>query len=130
MKLSYRGANYEYNQPSLEVTEGEILGHYRGVNWRCHTLREMPIPQPGQPLHYRGMAYRSGEQSELCPVEVAQSAIVRSQIPCTTAPFRHEVSRVHRANLERNLEYRLQIAKQTGNQALVDLLEAERRQLA
>jgi hypothetical protein len=130
MKLSYRGAHYEYNQPTLEVTEGEILGRYRGANWRCHTLQEMPILQPGQPLKYRGTAYRSGEQPGLCPVDVAQSAIVRCQIPCTTAPIRKEVSRVHRANLERNLEYRLQVAKQKGNQVLIDLLEAERSQLA
>lgn len=130
MKLSYRGASYEYNQPTLEMSEGEILGRYRGAAWRCQTLKEMPISQPSPTLKYRGVAYTPNQTSGVRPAPVAQTELARCRVPGTTGPAFKEVSRLHRANLERNLERRLQVAKQQGNQFLVDLLEAERSQLA
>lgn len=121
MRLSYRGAQYESNQPTLEVTEGEILGKYRGVSWRCRTLQEAPIPSSDVALKYRGVAYTWGQAV----------ATQRKSVTIPTAlPVLKEISRIHRSNLERNLERRLQIAREQGNQVLVGLLEAERKQLA
>lgn len=132
MRLSYRGAQYESNQPSLEVTESEILGKYRGANWRCQTLQEVPVPQSVTTLKYRGVAYIPGQAAVTRPVDVASGRALQQRsvtIP-EALPVLKEVARIHRSNLERNLERRLQIARRQGNQGLVSLLEAERKQLA
>ncbi len=34
----YRGANYEPHDTVTEVTEGEIVGKYRGSPWRSHQV--------------------------------------------------------------------------------------------
>jgi hypothetical protein len=134
MKLIYRGVDYEYTQPTLEVTEGEILGRYRGAAWRCQTVQELPIPRSGSRLSYRGVSYSSDSTASpieaLHPMQVAQAIATRRTIPCTTGPLRQEVARLHQANVRRNLEHRLQVAKQHGDRQLIALLEAERGQLA
>jgi hypothetical protein len=131
MKLSYRGVNYEYQPLTLEVTEGEILGKYRGVNWRCHTLNEIPIPQPDRVLKYRGVAYHPNQDVEACQTAIAQSSRPRAIKTATASEVvtRKALEEVHRENLRRNLERRLQAARERGDQNLVNLLEAESRQL-
>lgn len=59
MKLFYRGVSYEAEPETLEVTEGEIGGTYRGHSWRVHHPTRQPHTN-GRPvaLHYRGVAYR------------------------------------------------------------------------
>ena len=60
MKLCYRGVPYEKPILSLEITDGEIVGKYRGVSWQARHLKE-----PCLSLHsfssclgkYRGAAY-------------------------------------------------------------------------
>jgi hypothetical protein len=131
MKLSYRGASYEYNLPVLEVTEGEILGKYRGVDWRCHTVQEMPVPQPSHAFKYRGVPY-GNQAGNAVPTTTAQVPTIQIassiEIP-DTLPAK-EIARVHHANLRRNLERRLQAAQQRGDLNLVRMLEAESRELA
>lgn len=131
MKLSYRGVGYDYNPPTLEVTEGEILGKYRGANWRCRTMNELPTPQPASNLTYRGVSYTKGSAPSSRPTAVSRVATARASrftVPAAmSAP--KEIDRIHRANLERNLERRLQVARRQGNQQLISLLEAERDQL-
>lgn len=39
MKLCYRGIPYEKPILSLEITEGEILGKYRGASWQARHLK-------------------------------------------------------------------------------------------
>ncbi|UBF28086.1 DUF4278 domain-containing protein [Kovacikia minuta CCNUW1] len=131
MKLSYRGVNYEFTPPSLEVTEGEILGKYRGVNWRCHTLQETPIPQINQTLTYRGVSYGPNRVNNQVPTMGAQAGSTRTLKPVVPKafPVRKQAEEVHRANLLRNLERRLQVAKERGDQNLISLLEAESRQI-
>jgi hypothetical protein len=130
MKLTYRGIDYDYTQPTLEVTEGEILGRYRGAAWRCQTVQELPIPRPNAMLNYRGASYLSNPTAGIQPVQMAHTIATRRPIPCTTGPLRQEVSRLHQANVKRSLEHRLQVAQQQGDRRLIDLLEAERGQLA
>lgn len=132
MKLSDRGVHYEYNHPTLEVTEGEILGQHRGTGWRCQTLQEVPVVASTVPLKYGGVAYTPSSPAPVHPTDVAPAKAARSLqsvvIP-ETAPILAEITRIHRTNLERNLERRLRIAKAQGNQVLIRLLEAERQQL-
>ena len=57
MKLRYRGKDYEYNPPTIAVTEGEIVGKYRGLDWRFHNLKKPLVLQPRLNLTYRGVKY-------------------------------------------------------------------------
>lgn len=57
MKLFYRGICYESQPSTLEVSEGEIGGTYRGNTWKVHKpklflRRQMPMERI-----YRGVTY-------------------------------------------------------------------------
>ena len=60
MKLCYRGISYE-STPTLEVTEGEILGKYRGTPWFS---RHLSVPyfvrRSTFGLKYRGAVFGVG----------------------------------------------------------------------
>ncbi len=130
MKLSYRGVNYEYSAPSLEVTEGEILGKYRGVGWHCHTLKEIPVPQSNTALTYRGVNYETNPSVGGCRSLPGRSMLSgRVPVSSRSLAVRQAIDEVHRTNLRRNLERRLQAAKARGDEQLVSLLEAESKQL-
>lgn len=111
MRLSYRSASYEYTPPTLEVKEQEILAHPSQSNWRCKTLAESGLLKPSTPSPVRG----------------AGKAIRQAPIP-TTPAIREELSQMHRANINRSLERRLKVAHERGDTALIQMLEAERRQ--
>ncbi len=57
MKLSYRGIPYEQAPTSIETTEGEITGHYRGATTTFKARRETPLPDAIVSLKYRGAGY-------------------------------------------------------------------------
>lgn len=59
MKFFYRGVTYE-NQPStLEVTEGEIGGTYRGKNWKVHYPQRHSLRKTAShEFIYRGVTYK------------------------------------------------------------------------
>jgi len=133
MKLSYRGKAYEYNQPTLEVTEGEILGRYRGSFWRCHTLSELPVPQASHNLKYRGVDYASNPTIGISPRSYTYTVTVRPNNvvkQSQAAPAANELAKIHRMNLQERLERRLKAARERGDVALINLLEAERNELA
>jgi hypothetical protein len=149
MRLIYRGANYEYNSPALETRETDLLRRHQGAYQRCKTLQEASYP-----LTYRGVRYTTDQVAEALlstpTLRTPQRLVYRGQqyikhpngaietvvaekatrVPDTTAELFREVNRVHQENLRRNLQHRLLMAKQQGNQALVSLLEAESKQLA
>lgn len=58
MKLSYRGVSYKAEPTTLEVTEGEIRGMYRGQAWKRHqpNLTRHGLTTPVESI-YRGVAY-------------------------------------------------------------------------
>ncbi|MBL1176133.1 arginine synthesis PII-interacting regulator PirA [Pantanalinema sp. GBBB05] len=154
MKLSYRGATYDYNPPSLEVTESEVLSQHRYASRNCHTLRENTIPNPDLPLTYRGVTYTRGELATAerslghsnvtltyrgasyrthAANAMSSVTVAKTEKPVVIpdrVPVLKEVGKIHQANLRRNLERRLQVAKAEGNFSLIPLLEAEFRQLA
>ena len=66
MKLSYRGVSYEYTPPTVEIAEDEIVGTYRGLDWRGCNLVKPPVQQATVDLMYRGVAFTTG--SEPAPV--------------------------------------------------------------
>ncbi|HAX85168.1 MAG TPA: hypothetical protein DCY91_02640 [Cyanobacteria bacterium UBA11370] len=134
MKCSYRGVSYEENAAStLEVTEGEIGGTYRGHNWRVHYLRHIPEPAPVHDLKWRGVAYRTGQPKviESIPVvsSVATVAVKRSLTRQQRKKVLDEIATMHLKNIQRSLEHRLEVAKANGDENLVRVLEKESEQM-
>ena len=155
MKLTYRGVEYDYNPPMLEMAESETVGCYRGARSHYTYVRHLPIPQPVNRLTYRGVAYettRHGHLQQLAPVsqtgaqtvpaQKAQS--VRQSTPLTalrskltgTSPaaqarraLLEESSRQHQQSIARSLKHRIDVAKAQGNQSLVQQLESEMSQI-
>lgn len=57
MKLTYRGVQYDYNPPSVQVNTTEDTGKFRGVDIRFRSASKHFIQQPNLDLVYRGVPY-------------------------------------------------------------------------
>lgn len=57
MKLTYRGINYDSHPHSLEVSEGEVGGKYRGQEWRVHRVKGSAPRKSSGKFTYRGVTY-------------------------------------------------------------------------
>lgn len=124
-KLTYRGVSYDGEPPTLDMVESSVGGRYRGHTWRWRYPRHVPAPQPICELQYRGVHYYSDR-----PLET--SARVPERVTSTPKVCRavvSEVAKTHRANLWKNLERRLQVAKAKGDKTLIEMLENESKQL-
>jgi hypothetical protein len=133
MKLVYRGVRYEHEPVTLAVREGEVGGKYRGQVWRQHTLAEAPAPQPIRQLIYRGVPYTTGTivqpavTPEVTPQRVPSLATATRNIAAGTvlSNIKSQVTRLHRSNLQHNIEHRMEVAKEQGNTTLLAMLERE-----
>ncbi|HEY9738524.1 MAG TPA: DUF4278 domain-containing protein [Trichocoleus sp.] len=139
MRLTYRGVEYDHNPPSLEVSESEILGHYRGRPQRFSYVRHIPFPQPVAELKYRGSSYRtnsSGQVESVATQTKGNRSVAAGPVRTTSSmaearrQLLREAANAHRESIQRTLEHRLAVAKAQGNESLVQQLEAERHQLA
>lgn len=133
MQLSYRGAIYQNDLPTVEMTEGEIGGKYRGQAWNYRYARHIPVPQPTPQLKYRGASYCKDSRANAEACFAAPSA---EETPARVVPScgrGHKViddlEEIHLANIRRRLEYRLEVAKNRGDRDLLRMLEAECHQL-
>lgn len=135
MKLTYRGVPYEQTPVNLEVTEGEILGRYRGQSVRSHRPA-ISLERPeveSMLLHYRGQAY-----SKLQPIVQAAVVPVVRQAPAASCPvpllklsklMPQDIKEVHIENMRHSLEERIKTAQAKGDEHLVSLLQRESNQL-
>lgn len=136
MKLTYRGINYEPETTALPMNEGAIAGKYRGKPWRYHYPRHIPQLKAKYGLQYRGVHYSR------CPIveskavrEVSIPAVVPNAELPTPSYFASQAQelaaeRAHVETMRRNLDRRLSVAKESGNQELIVMLEKEYRDLA
>ncbi|MBW4580057.1 MAG: DUF4278 domain-containing protein [Tildeniella nuda ZEHNDER 1965/U140] len=141
MQLTYRGTQYNYNPRSAEaVHEATVFRavrptfnlHYRGSVYTVDPNVELHLPmvKPTAPLVYRGSTYALNGWTE--PAAVTQRAAISSG----THSFNKKVSgsaessAIHRSNLQGNVQRRLQVAREQGDQDLINLLERELQQLA
>ena len=69
MKLTYRGANYEYDIPTVDMIEGEVAGKYRGQNWNYRYPRHIPNPK-----EYGGTNYTKKQDSQAGDRDVATAS--------------------------------------------------------
>lgn len=80
MKLSYRGVSYDYIPPTVETTQSEVVGKYRGLDWRFCAVKKAPVQQTNLDLKYRGVAYNTnGKTSGFSVSEKARQAMIARQ---------------------------------------------------
>ena len=130
MKLTYRGIAYEQNQVGLEMTEGDIIGKYRGQTVHNHLLtQELKRPDVESVLlHYRGAEYAVNHA--MIPSAAKKQSI--AQAPAASCPIKlpqlsklmsQDVRQVHIENMRQSLERRIQSAQARGDERLVRLLK-------
>jgi hypothetical protein len=125
MRFIYRGVRYEATPATLEVREGAVTGKYRGADWRSH---ELVAALPAQPMHhlkYRGVPYTTGETVETGEVVLQPQTTIGGRSRVLPGMARVQLDRLHKANIERNIVHRLEVAKAHHDNALVALLERE-----
>ena len=141
MESTYRDNNYESNQFNVELVEGEIGVEHQGTNWKQKYPRHIRVPQPKIDLNYRGVESTSDD-----PIDQEANLLHREYIAANSVavPGKNEVvptktsrqqvleelNQTHLNNLRRNLERRLQVAREKGDENLIRLLEAEFEQIA
>lgn len=139
MRLTYRGAHYQSQQPSLETTESEILGKYRGQEYPIQHPRHMAVPEGVAALKYRGQPYLSERtgmtvdtmQARSNPSVRTTSFVDRHSSACPTRQRALDAAaRQHFQNIKERLDHRLQVAKAKGDHALIRMLEDEFRQIS
>jgi hypothetical protein len=126
MKLCYRGVEYDYTPPVLEVSESEMLGHYRGRPLRFSYVKHIPFPQPEADLTYRGAGYHTNRQGAVEAVvqinkapQEPQFKPVFDSMAAARRGLLQEAARVHQDNIRRSLEHRMQVAQSRGDTVLV-----------
>ncbi|MBD2072205.1 DUF4278 domain-containing protein [Leptolyngbya sp. FACHB-671] len=143
MKLSYRGVRYDSVSTPINMVESEGTGNYRGSNFHFTYPRHIPVRQPVLELKYRGVAYQTnatGGVESISPAIRAAKAAVRdvfrpSGMDQARSAIRarqeilSEVAKVHRQNIERSLQHRIEVARERGDQNLVNVLEREMQQI-
>ena len=128
MKLTYRGTNYEYDIPTVDMIEGEVAGKYRGQNWKYRYPRHIPVPQHPHDLRYRGVL-ESGRKSLKVDRDLI-GTVDSTEAAVTFAQKVDEVAKVHRVNICNILDRRKQVARAKGDVKLMCLLEIEWQQMA
>ncbi|NER82802.1 MAG: DUF4278 domain-containing protein [Leptolyngbya sp. SIO1D8] len=137
MKLRYRGVEYDYTPPVLEVSESEMLGHYRGRSLRFSYVKHVPFPQPEANLSFRGASYHTNNHGQVEPVKPAKESSQGSKfmpvfdsMATARRQLLQESARIHRENIRRSLQHRIEVAQAQGNDMLIRQLEEEMHQLA
>lgn len=129
MNLCYRGATYRATATALTPNHLEVIGRYRGqVCRRSHF--DVAVSHPKITLKYRGVSYMPGISMATRPVGLEGVTMQPSDVlPVFSEHIQSELERVHSLSIQKNLERRLNIARDQGDQDLIQLLEAEQQQL-
>ena len=91
MQLTYRGANYEYDIPTVDMVEGEVAGKYRGQNWNYRYPRHIPVPKKyGGTNHTAKRDFQAGSRD---------AAAVSAPAAVESSPTFAEVAQVHRVHI-------------------------------
>lgn len=146
MQYSYRGVEYNHVPPSLEFTETEIIGHYRGTPSRRRQYATTNLHQSTHAMKYRGVDYgqdvsapnthweQTSAQTPKVPDVVPQSISVGTSMnysrPSGQLGIREvsELEKVHNTFIRQTLEHRLAVARRKGDEGLIQMLEQEQHQ--
>ncbi|MGB3136786.1 MAG: DUF4278 domain-containing protein [Nodosilinea sp.] len=133
MKLCYRGVEYDYTSPSLEVQESELTGCYRGRSLNFTYVSHVPVPQPVANYTYRGVSYSTNAQGQVQsadaavqrhPMFKARRVAVGEGIKARRHLLR-EAADAHRTNIQQSIQHRIEVARVQGNDHLLQQLEDE-----
>lgn len=130
MNMKYRGNRDSVERHFLEVQDTNIIGgKYRGCEWTYKMPHHVPQIQPKIGLQYRGITYcaRSLSVSEV-EKSLPWQRIIGSN-PVISVKEDNNLQQVHLNNIRRNLEKRIQTAKENENYSLLAMLEKESREL-
>ncbi len=58
MQLSYRGVKYNTTKPTVQVTETQEVGHYRGATYHVRRAVNVSARHSEDVLKYRGVIVR------------------------------------------------------------------------
>ncbi|MBD2464846.1 DUF4278 domain-containing protein [Oscillatoria sp. FACHB-1407] len=147
MKLIYRGNAYDYNQTASAGVQApfKAANGYRSpyvLTYRGTTYMVDPSVQAAQAaiptsynLTYRGVTYQVNRNTEGVTTTTVQTApqVQADRVPPTLSRnyiTKVHTAKVHKANLLQNVQRRLKVARERGDQELVRMLEAELNQLA
>lgn len=138
MKLCYRGVEYDYNPPSLEVRESELTGRYRGRPLTFSYVSHLPVTQPIGEYTYRGVDYSTNCHGQVQPPTAARQrqSVFQAGRPAAARGLRarrhllQEAADAHRINIQRSIQHRIEVARAQGNDQLLMQLEDELHQLA
>lgn len=138
MKLCYRGVDYDYNPPSLEVRESELTGCYRGHSLNFSYVSHVPVPQPVADYTYRGVGYSTDSQGRIGPATAAaqrQPVFQAGRVAASRGlkarrDLLREAADAHRINIQQSIQHRIEVARAQGNDQLLGQLEDELHKLA
>lgn len=133
MRLSYRGAEYDYEPTSVETTNSGLTGQYRGQSFGFSYPRHIPVPQSVHTLTYRGAVCRTNPGSRVEAMASRSAVELSNCITIARLPIamqinrlqKDEVTETHRQNIQRRLKQRIQAAKSRGDELLLQHLEQE-----
>ncbi|HEY9783261.1 MAG TPA: hypothetical protein V6D09_24370 [Leptolyngbyaceae cyanobacterium] len=139
MKLNNRAFNSEPNLSNIELTESEIVDS-QGTTWKQKYPRHIPVPQAKIDLKSPAVECSTGDLIDIEANQLRQNYIAddsvavsrKNEVVLTKTKRQQlleELNNVHLNNLRRNLEHRLQVAREKGDENLIRLLEAEFEQL-
>jgi Domain of unknown function (DUF4278) len=145
MKLSYRGTSFDYDpnrnklgntgRPTRPAQTSQLpyMLTYRGTTYQVDpTLPEVKTPvSTSYNLIYRGTVYtvnRDDRGAVAINAHPAGFGGITHSVP-ETLPSQY-VAKVHQGNLLRNLQHRLEVARKQNDQRLIQILEAEQRELS
>ncbi|MFQ4136292.1 DUF4278 domain-containing protein [Nodosilinea sp. PGN35] len=116
LNLKYRGAAYFYNpaQPIADAAPVDL--RYRGVRYQSNN---QAAPASNVLLKHRGVPYRLGQSGQFGEANQPQ---LRSR--------QANVVSAHQQSLLQNVQRRIELAQERGDDRLLVLLLAEREQLA
>ncbi len=130
MELSYRGVTYSAKPAQINADPLSVEGKYRGHDYGYHYAKSGDLPHTEFDLQYRGITIYTAPQSQ----ESAPAASDHQDARVITSPlqlsFRDQLAQVHHHNLLDRLQRRIESAKARGDQDLIQILEAEERQMA
>lgn len=141
MQLTYRGAHYEYTPRGAEATREETVFrairptfslHYRGSVYTVDPNAELSLPvlKPAAQLMYRGATYAlNGWTKPADAVQSTFSTVSGKPGFSKKTSGKAEFATVHRSNMHTNVQRRLQVARERGDQTLINLLERELQQI-
>ena len=75
MELKYRGISYEAGSTVEDQAPTELVGKYRGLDWRFRNRKKALVLAPNANLKYRGVSYSHGMEEQAAPAQEQKATV-------------------------------------------------------